>query len=215
MDGVDLELEVGKSVQLTFGVDEKGPRHIAHIIGFVRPVSIILNSPSVDGKPMLLREGQIATARFLGANNVYAFNTRILTTFLKPFPHIHIAYPTEIESATVRQDERIRTNIDATVRCTDGHESKTTIVDLSANGALVVSADILGEVGQTLSVSVTVDFNGVLKSVAVPAILRNVCHDKQKSTYSHGVQFKIGTHTDFLMLQGVVYNQILRTEVRG
>ncbi len=209
----NLELEVGTPVQLQFGTDGASQRYATKIIGYVHPTSIILHTPQNKGKPMLLREGQITTARFLGTNNVYAFVSNVRAVFLKPFPHLHIAYPSEIKSAFLRQAERVRTDIHATAVNLDADPERkveTRIVNISANGALVASADALGEVGAKLRVVIGVEFNDTENGVAVVAVVRNIRKEQsdEGDQYHHGVQFIINTITDYLMVQGVVYSQL-------
>ncbi len=209
----DLELEVGTPVQLQFGTEGAAPRYASRIIGYVHSASIILHTPQNNGKPMLLREGQVTTARFLGTNNVYAFVSSVQAVFLKPFPHLHIAYPSEIKSALLRQAERVPTDIQATaVNLDSGPEQKSDarIINISANGALIASETVLGEVGARLRVIIGVEFNDTAKGVAVVAIVRNIREGgaDEGGRYHHGVQFVINTITDYLMVQGVVYSQL-------
>lgn len=208
-----LELEVGTPVQMQFGTDSTSQRYATKIIGYVHPTSIILHTPLHNGKPMLLREGQITTARFLGTNNVYAFVSNVQAVFLKPFPHLHIAYPTEIKRAFVRQTERVCTEINATTVNLDSESEckvDAQIINISANGALIAGAEVLGKVGDQLRVIIGVEFNDVENGIAVIAVIRNIRKEQQdeEGRYLHGVQFIINSITDYLMVQGVVYSQL-------
>ena len=208
-----LELEVGTPVQMQFGTDGASQRYASKIIGYVHPTSIILHTPLHKGKPMLLREGQLTTARFLGTNNVYAFVSNVQAVFLKPFPHLHIAYPTEIKRAFVRQTERVCTEIHATAVNLDSESERkidTQIINISANGALIAGAETLGEVGDKLRIIIGVEFNNTENGIAVIAVIRNVRNEQQDGDgqFLHGVQFIINSITDYLMVQGVVYSQL-------
>ncbi len=208
-----LELEVGTPVQMQFGTDAASQRYVTKIIGYAEPISIILNTPQVNGKPILLREGQISTVRFLGSNNVYAFMTNLKAVFLKPFPHIHVAYPSDIKSALVRHAERVRTDIKTTVLNISNKqkgEIKANVINISANGALIANPEVIGEVGDKLRLTIRVDYKNIEKMVAIAAVIRNIREGEQEDAgqFLHGVQFKIGTITDHLLVQGVVYSQL-------
>ncbi len=209
----NLELEVGTLVKLQFGTDSTSKRHVTKIIGYVDPISIIVNTPQIDGKPILLREGQLTTARFLGANNVYAFLTSLRAVSLKPFPHLHLAYPSEIKSAMVRQAQRVRTDIQTTA-VNISNESKceveAKVINISSNGALISAPDFLGEVGDKLRITIGVEFNSSRKQVAIVALIRNVRKGEQEEAGQchHGVQFQASSITDHLLVQGLVYSQL-------
>jgi len=232
---LDIELEVSTLMQLQLGPEPDSPRYISRIIGYVDKITIILRSPQVDGKPLLLREGQLVTARFMGSSKVYAFSSHISAVILRPFPHIHIEYPSRTESAYVRQSERIETDIEATVILDDtdtGKSVHTHMIDLSSSGALMRSDAYLGEVGDEIKVSMGVDYNDIVKRVSFPAIIRNVLDDSPEkndsdtdrstensdqnssgapsllqTTQLYGVEFKIGGFKDHLMIKGLVYSQ--------
>ena len=184
---MDIELEVGRLMQLQLGPEPDSPRYISRIIGYIDKASIILRSPQVDGKPLLLREGQLVTARFMGSSKVFAFSSHVSAVILRPFPHIHIEYPKRTESAYVRQSERIETDIEAAVILDDSDGGKsvpTHMIDLSSSGALMRSDTHLGEVGDEIKVSMGVDYNEIVKRVSFPAIIRNVLDDSPESSKS-------------------------------
>ena len=236
---MDLELEVGTLMQIQLGAEADSPRYVSRIIGYVDTATIILRSPQVDGKSLLMREGQLVTARFMGSNKVYAFSSYISAVILRPFPHIHIEYPTRTESAYVRQSERVGTDIEAVVILGEpGAERNihTHMVDLSATGALIRSDENLGQVGDEIKVSMGVEYKDNIKRVSFPAVIRNVLEDNPDksetaaetstedsteqaenddpslipTTTLYGVEFKIGGFKDHLMVKGLVYSQTIQ-----
>ena len=181
---MDIELEVGTLMQLQLGSEPDAPRYVSRIIGYVDKSTIILRSPQVDGKSLLMREGQLLTARFMGSSKVYAFSSHISAVILRPFPHIHIEYPSRTESAYVRRSERVETDIEATVILGESDTEKciqTLIIDLSASGALIRCSEDLGEVGEEIKVSMGVEYKNNIKRVSFPAIIRNVLDDSPET----------------------------------
>ena len=225
-------------MQIQLGTETDSPRYVSRIIGYVDKATIILRSPQVDGKSLLMREGQLVTARFMGSSKVYAFSSYISAVILRPFPHIHIEFPSRTESAYVRKSERVETDIEAVVILGEPGKERnihTHMIDLSAAGALIRSDEDLGEVDNEIKVSMGVEYKDSIKRVSFPAIIRNVLDDNPKKSDSesdeaaetadqngddgsslipvtklYGVEFKIGGFKDHLMVKGLVYSQTLQ-----
>lgn len=171
-----------------------------------------MHTPQIDKKPIILREDQVATVRFMGVNNAYAFISCVKAVFIKPFPHIHIAYPTDIKKSLVRQTERIVTNFDATLKnlnLESAIEVDAKILNISADGALIsIPGEPVGEIGDELKVTIRVEFNENDKLLSINGIIRSLREGLQEEVDKtlHGIQFKIKTFDKHLMVQGMIYN---------
>ncbi len=214
MEESDLKLEVEPEtpVQLQFGIDSTVRRYSTKIIGYADKQSIIMHTPQIDKKPIILREDQVVTVRFMGTNNAYAFVSSVKAVYLKPFPHIHIAYPTEIKSSLVRKAERVHTNFDATLVNLNSEsttEVDARILNISASGALIsIPGKAFGKISDELKITIRVVFNDTEKSISIIGIIRSLRDEVQDelSQTLHGVQFKTNSFDKHLMLQGMIYN---------
>ncbi len=202
---MDLELNTGTPVQLQLNFGDQVKRYASRIIGYARPHSIMLQTPSVNGKALLLREGQLVTTRFMGGNSVYAFATPVIAVLLRPFAYLHVEYPTEIEKAFVRESERITSNFPAQAEAPGQVRSDVTIVDISAGGARLVGSPQLGDVGDPLLISVVVEFDQKRQRLSISSIIRNLeLIDEAVGMTSYGVQFQVESLTEQLMIGGLI-----------
>lgn len=202
---MDLELNIGTPVQLQLNLGDQVKRYASRIIGYARPHSIMLQTPSVNGKALLLREGQLATTRFMGGDSVYAFATPIIAVLLRPYPYLHVEYPKEIEKAFVRKSERISSNLPAQVESAGQSRSDITIVDLSVGGARFVGPPQLGNIGDRLQISVIVEFDQQRQRLSMTSIVRNIQPiDEVEGLASYGVQFQVDSLTEQLMIGGLI-----------
>lgn len=202
---MDLELNIGTPVQLQLNLGDQARRYASRIIGYARPHSIMLQTPSVSGKALLLREGQLVTTRFMGGDSVYAFATPIIAVLLKPYPYLHIEYPKEIEKAFVRKSERTPANLPAEVEPVGQSRAAVTIVDISVGGARFVGPSKLGEVDDPLQISVVVEYQQQRQRLSIASTIRNIQPiDSAESLSNYGVQFNVASLTEQLMIGGLI-----------
>ncbi len=216
----ELVLNSGDALQLQFypqTASDREARYYVRVIGYLSGKSIIATAPVLDGKLMLLQEGQQFTVRLISGNSVQAFMTSLLKKTTAPYPYIHLSYPEELESKTIRKAQRVNTNIIASVQNLEpGKELiKTTsarLNDLSSAGALILSKDELGDVGDMLSISVKLIVAEHDEYLNISAIIRR-CLDKtdvdDKNRY--GVEFQIADEREKLVIHGYVYEQIAKS----
>lgn len=150
-----LKLEVGDFVQLQLISPEKDDRFAVTVIGYLPGESVLVTAPTVDGKVQFIREDQRFAVRMLRGSNVYGFVAKVLHVAVKPFPYLHLSFPQEVESITVRDADRIETNIPALARNTKQAEEKEPwqpvfIKDLSTTGARLESITSLGREGEMI-----------------------------------------------------------------
>ncbi|OOZ35168.1 flagellar brake protein [Solemya velesiana gill symbiont] len=182
-----LNLHVGDVFQLQVlatGHDEQ--RHAGTVIGYVPGKSILVTSPEVDGKVMLMREGQLLAVRMLHGSHIKGFFTKIIHVATAPYPYLHLAYPADFESIAVRSAERVETRIEALARNTLNLESEDNwkpilIQDLSLSGAKLLSQGSLGETGDKLELTFKVDVCGIEETLDLVATLRKQSTNRQAS----------------------------------
>ncbi len=217
MTDQDLKLQIGDTLQLQFVGDDPNRRYYTRVIGYLPGKSLIITTPKRDGKVMMVREGQAAVARLASGNAVYAFNARVLSSTVKPYPYLHLSYPKELEHIVVRRAHRTRANLVGTVQ-SEGADDKTpsrsaNIVDISTTGALLMCPERLGEADDLITISVRLTVGDVTEYLTLPAVIRNVREDKSeggRSTFAHGVEFQILDQHDSVVLHGYVYERLIK-----
>ncbi len=209
-----LELQIGDSVQLQFVADEQKRRHYSKVIGYLHNHSVLITTPRIEGNIMLVREDQQVIVRMMTGNQVYGFNTQILSTNLKPYPYLHLDYPKEMQHITVRKAERIHTRLIGSIELetndTDAVSSfSVVILDISTSGAMIEVKKPVGEVGDIVSLSTKIEVGGKEEYITLPCVVRNIIHKDTDSNYKHGLEFQLLEQKDHFVLYGYVYEQMI------
>ncbi|HWS02665.1 MAG TPA: flagellar brake protein [Gammaproteobacteria bacterium] len=209
----DMQLNVGEMLQLVFAADDSQRKHATKVIGYLPGKSLLVTTPRIDGKVMMVREGQPVVVRMLSGNSVYAFNTQILATSLKPFAYLHLTYPAEIECIVVRKSLRVTADLETkvtrvTVDDPKGNVvAKGVIVDVSTSGAMLLADTPLGQVGDLLVLTLRVPVAGVQKYLKLSAMIRSL-RVNNDGNHLHGVEFQLLEEMDNIFLHGFVYEQL-------
>ncbi|MEJ2609182.1 MAG: flagellar brake protein [Candidatus Thiodiazotropha sp.] len=198
MTDVVKHLQIGDVLQLQFAPPSDNPdRYAARLIGFLPSQSLVITTPRKSGNPILVRDGQKFTVRMLQGSNIFGFVAQVLQASSKPYPHIHLSYPADVESAVVRNAPRVPTEIQAIVvrplDASGGEEQRPVIIsDISSTGARVIDQEKLGDVGSTIHVIQTLSVCGsedILKMRCVIRNIREIPKDGGGVRYLHGVEF--------------------------
>ncbi|NLQ18808.1 flagellar brake protein [Marinomonas sp. M1K-6] len=149
----DLDVPMGTSVQLEF-ISPPG-RHMVKVLGNIPGRSLMLSTPKLNGKNILVREGQVVNVRLMLSTHVCAFSSKVAKSYLEPAAHIHIAYPSYVETSEVRQAVRVETRLISNLEPDDsavsiGASSSAIIIDLSLGGAKLISKEDFASVNQTM-----------------------------------------------------------------
>ncbi|MES9940162.1 MAG: flagellar brake protein [Candidatus Thiodiazotropha sp. 6PLUC2] len=212
-------LQIGDVLQLQFAPpSEIQDRFSATLVGFLPGQSLVITTPRKGGNPIIIRDGQSFTVRMLQGSNIFGFVARVLHVSSKPYPHIHLAYPDDVESAVVRNAPRVPTELPAIVIKPQGGsgedlQRKVIISDISSTGARVIDTKELGAVGSVIHVSQTLSVCGgsdVLKVLAVIRNIRETAALDGSIRYSHGLEFRGLNRFQQLILCSYVLGSIAR-----
>lgn len=104
----------------------------------------------------------------------FSFTAPVLNVFTAPFAHALVAYPATVRARQQRKSMRMKTALPATI-FPRGEESpiQVSIVDLSADGAMISSPSFLGGVGSFFDLVFPVRFDDVHTCLHIVAKL---CH---------------------------------------
>jgi c-di-GMP-binding flagellar brake protein YcgR len=218
-----IKLQVGVPLQITFVADENRVRHYVHLLGYAPERSLIVTTPYLNGKGLLVREGQSLIVRLLAGNTVLGFTTEVLRSCARPYPYLHVAYPREMEEIVVRKALRVNVDLIASVYNDSADPQRTrqhsaVINDISTTGAQLVAAEELGQAGEMLAVQARFVFgNGqeYQEYLTLPAIVRSIARLEQQAGddrlgWRHGVEFHMLGQAETMVLHGFVYEQIIR-----
>jgi len=209
----DMQLNVGEMLQLVFAADDSQRKHATKVIGYLPGKSLLVTTPRIDGKVMMVREGQPVVVRMLSGNSVYAFNTQILATSLKPYAYLHLTYPAEIECIVVRKSLRVSADLETNVTRVTVDDpkgsvvAKGVIVDVSTSGAMLLADTQLGQVGDILTLTLRIPVAGVQKYLKLSAMIRSLRMNNDGG-HLHGVEFQLLEEMDNIFLHGFVYEQL-------
>lgn len=220
MDYSDLKIQVGETLQLQPRDGEDARRLQVRLIGYLPGASLLVTTPTVGGKTMIMREGQPFVVRMMVGKRIVGFTTTILRSCARPFPYLHLAYPSEVEQITVRKAQRVRVKLFASIK--NGNPDfqfekphSATIIDMSTCGALLVSGERLGAAGDQVEVRCALRIGDSEKLLSLPAVIRNVqvVHsDDHGDSYHHGLEFNLKEEQDSFAVHGFVYEQIVKAQ---
>lgn len=214
----DVRLDIGDALQLQSQGDGGQSRYYVRLIGYLKGRSIIVSTPTADGKVLLMREGQAFVVRMFSGKSVFAFGATIAKVANVPFPHLHLSYPSEVRGLVVRSGARARVNLICAVTGADGRSHAASLVDLSVGGAMLTAKGPIGGKDDGLSIKFRVVVNDVEEYLTVPAILRSVhaaAADSEISQVNHGVQFGELPHSDKVVLSAFVYRTLFEESADG
>lgn len=221
MDYSDLKMQVGETLQLQPRDGEDSRRMQVKLIGYLPGASLVVTTPTVGGKTMIMREGQPFVVRMMIGNRIVGFTTTILRSCARPFPYLHLAYPGEVEQITVRKAQRVRVKLFTTLKNSNPEfqfdkPRSATVVDISTTGALMVAGEPLGAPGDSISMRCALRVGGTEKLLSLPAVMRNIhvgpSEEYGDGGYYHGLEFELKDEQDIFALHGYVYEQIVKAQ---
>ena len=216
-----LNLTVGSLLQVQPTVPENAPRYSVRLVGALPGASLVVTAPTVNGRVQIVREGQRFTVRALKGERVVGFVAQVIYVALKPYPHLHLEYPDEVEQIVVRNASRVNAAIPAQVRNTDqpGDQdvfATATVIDLSETGAKIATFEPLAERGALLHVKFQVAVSGVTEEMGLLGDVKNVSEridhalDPDRISYHTGVQFRTLSRFQHVLLHAWVTDRFLQ-----
>ena len=212
-----IKLMPDDTLQLQPLLEGQNERFTVRVIGMMKPKSLLVTAPLVDGKLIFIRDGQTYLVRAFSGLNVCAFKAKVLKAQLQPFPYLHLSYPDSVQAMRIRKAMRAPASIIVAVH--ESEEGKQTgagkLVDISVGGAKVLSPMKLGGKDQTLWLSFKVRLGDMEEYVKTPAIIRSLGEedDEQgKPMKSFGMQFGDLNKAQRLIIMNLVYQHLLKEE---
>ncbi len=215
----DIKLDIGDTMQLQAQGDAAQSRYYVKLIGYLKGKSVIVTTPTQDGKVLLMREGQGFVVRMFSGKSVYAFGTTIYKVANVPFPHLHLSYPAQVRGLVVRRGARARVNLICAVTGADGRSHAASLVDLSTGGAMLTAKTPVGVKDDRISIKFRVVVSEVEEYLTIPAVLRSVhaaaAPEGETPQVNHGVQFDDLPHAEQVVLSAFVYRILFEESAEG
>jgi c-di-GMP-binding flagellar brake protein YcgR len=210
-----VKLMPGDTLQMQPLLEGQTERYTVRVIGFVKPLSVLVTAPTVEGRLIFIKDGQTFLIRAFSGLNVCAFKAKVLKSQLQPFPYLHLAYPDTVQAMRIRKAMRAPANIIVAL-----HESENgrqvgaaKIVDISVGGCKLLSPNFVGEKGHELWMSFKVQLGDMEEYVKTPAIIRSLSEEDDEQgrpRHALGVQFGELPSAQRLMIMNLVYQYILK-----
>lgn len=209
MDTRDLNIPVGTPMQVELLAGKGNARFNVSLIGFVAGKTMMVTMPPAHECKVKLYDGDELAVRFLQGNAVHGLKTHIQRVCTDPIPYLHLVFPSSIESAKIRSTYRVNTSYTISVQC-DGANKKNAarLVDLSEDGAKIISVDDLGKTGEKIQLEGTFSFGGVQEKLILSATIRNA-NNEEGGQHSYGIEFVDVKQQDMMFLRGVIYEQMV------
>ncbi|HEX8987065.1 MAG TPA: flagellar brake protein [Rhodocyclaceae bacterium] len=214
----DMRLRVGDRLQLQPPPTVSVERYIVKLIGWVDNISVLVTAPmGANGLRIQLRENDTIVARIFAGQKAFGFSADVMRVCKIPFEYLHLSFPEKVQGSVIRKSPRVRTRIIASVGNVDavaGDRASGLIMNLSADGALVRTRQSVAMKDQRLQLSFRVSLHKVDAYLTVEAVVRNAFVDEPKDgdsgmMFAYGVQFKDLAPNDSVILQSLIYHQMI------
>lgn len=210
----EAHLQMGELINLQVRTEGAAERYSVRLIGMSQGRSVLVTTPMIEGKYLMMREGQSFIARAFPGKSAVAFTTQILKSVNSPYPYLHLAYPREVRSVVVRKGARANVKIICAITdCDDvAHQEAGTIVNVSVGGALVAVRRAFGQKGQGLRIKFKLAVNGVQSLLELKAVIQSINTSPTNETeipYQFGLQFVDVPPESSIPLLAFVYQQLL------
>ena len=209
----EARLQIGDVVSLQ-SLAHEAERYSVRLIGMAKGRSVLVSTPTIDGKYLLMKEGQAFVVRGFSGKNAFAFTTQILKNVNTPYPYLHLAYPREVKSLVVRRGTRANVRLICAV-ADAANPSRTAagaIINISVGGALLTLKEAFGAKGDQVLVKFKALVNGIEALLELKSVIRavNVEHGTDPELpWRIGVQFVDITPDDSIPLLAYVYQELL------
>lgn len=214
LPGYPLQIQVETST----GMSERYP---CRFVGAIPGRALLISVPRVNGRFLRLRPGQKVVARMMVANGVGVFTCSVESMAIDPYPLLHLDYPDEVGFKGIRQSTRVEVDLPVTVlnqSSLDAAEVAGRVVDVSLSGVRLELDQVLGEIGDKVSITAQVEVAGIYRDLLLEAVIRSRVERstqelKQKTPVVYGLEFIEADEDRRLLLAAYVYAQIAQDQL--
>lgn len=215
-NSLELKHNIGDTLQLQFSPGNPDERYYVKLIGFLENKSIIVTTPRMDGSALKIPVEQKFIIRMISGNSAQGFTAVAIHATKHPYPHLHLTYPDNLESITVRKAERVNCKLIVTVQNEEAERSlgdgkSASMEDISTAGSQLFTLESIGEKNDTITINSKVNVVGIEQYLTISGIIRRVVEPaKEGGKFEYGVEFVLLEDNDKLLLHGFVYEQMMK-----
>ena len=197
-------------------VAQPGKKYQSRYLGYYPSKTVFVATPMVAAdRPLLVRKEQDVIVRFFANKIACAFRASIAHICTTPFHYLHLNYPSDVETGTIRKAERVAANIRVSVinkASSEGRQTPGVIVDLSLSGARLETLHPVGAVGDAIVIQARVDIGRVSRLVTWDAEIKAGLNkfSMNNAVAAYGIEFNHLNDIDYLALLAYVNTQIAR-----
>jgi c-di-GMP-binding flagellar brake protein YcgR len=224
MAATELALEIGDQLQMQFVGDDE-TRYSSKVIGYLAGQSLVVSTPKAGGRVLPVSEGKEVVVRLMSGNNIVGFTVKVIMVSVRPYPHMHLQFPQNVQAVNVRKALRVTLNMTASVRpcLVDSVEidaaqepHAVTIQDMSTSGALLIADKPLAEEGRGIVIALRLDVAGLTENIYLPAIVRNIRIERGEKAgqrlFHHGIELRVVDRAQSILIHAFVYQRIAHGE---
>jgi c-di-GMP-binding flagellar brake protein YcgR len=210
-----VKLMPGDALQLQPLVEGQQERLTVRIIGVMKPKSVLVTAPMIDGKLIFVRDGQPFLVRAFSGLNVCAFKSKVLKAHHTPFPYLHLSYPETVQLMRIRKAVRARVQIITAIYDQEGGKQigAGRIVDLSVGGAKIQSPTAVDIKSQQAFLAFKIKLDDIEEIIHTQALVRSVSEEEDedgRKITALGVQFESLEQQQRLLIMNLVYQYLLK-----
>jgi len=217
---LDLKHNVGDTVQLQFFPGKEDEKYYVKLLGFSLGKSIILSMPRIDGRSIKIENEQQFIVRLVSGQTAQGFTASVLHATKHPYPHLHLTYPENLQSITIRKAERVNCTLIVSVKnikeentevSTENTGISASMTDISSAGAQLSTNEVIGKHGEKVSIHCKINIADLTQYLNITGIIRRMSEVEEKGVTKHeyGIEFAITEDTEKVLLQAFIYEQML------
>ncbi len=211
----DVKLMPGDALQLQSMLEGQQERLTVRIIGAMKPKSVLVTAPSIDGKLIFVREAQPFLVRAFSGLNICAFKCKVLKAQHSPFPYLHLSYPDTVQLMRIRKAVRARVGIITAIYDSQGGKQigAGRIVDLSVGGAKMLSPNMVGSKDQIVFLAFKIKLDDLEEIIETTATIRSIGQEDDeegRKMVALGIQFESLHQHQRLIIMNLVYQYLLK-----
>ncbi|MFK5913170.1 MAG: flagellar brake protein [Woeseiaceae bacterium] len=213
---LDLKHNIGGTLQLQFTPGNADDRYYVKLIGYLEDKSLVVTTPRMDGSALKIQPDQKFIIRMISGNAAQGFTATAMHSTSRPYPHMHLTYPKDLQSITVRKAERVNCKLIVTVQNVQEERSmdegvSASMEDISTAGSQLNTLKPLGEKGDTISIKSKISVAGMEQYLTISGIIRRVVEPEEEGqSFEYGIEFVLLEDNDKLLLHGFVYEQMTK-----
>ncbi len=213
-----LQLSMGTPLQLQQEGIENPFRYNVKLLGYYPGKGMIVTNTENNGKTVLLTNDTKLIVRSVQGVSCQAFRVKVVQTSMKPYPHLHLSWPDDVEMTTVRDSRRIETKQPSLVRNTsspDGKYYEAMIVDLSASGARIATRVPVGRMDELIELKMQLEVAEQDETLKLIGVIKSADFkpDNKLPLHYYGLMFQGINRFQKMVLHGHVVESAMKVKI--